>query len=200
MREIQEKIIEVCMKIAKRNEGALIIFGQLDDTYQELVEQTIKPFNIKENLKLFESLALMDGAVLVNSNGDLYAYGVSVNSTEVLKGFGTRHAAGLSASLKNTTAFVVSEEEKKIKVFKSGKMIMQIDALEKGIEKKSSEISNLLESAGVGALGIISMTTLGVVGIAFMQGVVVFGGSYYLLMKFLDQIKKTNLTHNIYKP
>jgi hypothetical protein len=142
----------------------------------------------------------MDGAVLIDAAGRLYGYGISIRSSNVLNGFGTRHAAGLSASLMGATAFVVSEEEKKIKVFKEGKMIMQIDALEKGIEHKTSEISNLLESIGIGALGFASITTLGIIGVSFMSGVMVFGGSYYLISKLIDQIKKTNLTHNIYKP
>jgi hypothetical protein len=200
MKEIQEKIIEVCMKIAKRNEGALIIFGDLSqDFYKPLIDQTIRPFNIMQNLKLFESLALIDGAVLIDLRGNLYGYGISIRSSNVLYGFGTRHAAELSASLKDTTAFVVSEEEKKIKIFKKDKMIMQIDALEKGIEKKTSEISNLLESIGVGALGFASLTALGIVGVAFIQGVMVFGGSYYLVSKLIKTIRQSNLTHNIYK-
>ena len=152
-----------------------------------MIEQTIKPFDIKENLKLFESLCLIDGAVLVSPQGKLYAYGVLIKSNRVLKDFGTRHSAGLSASLKGATAFIVSEEERKIRVFRDGKMVMQIDSLEKGIERKSNDISNLLESIGVGALGFISAPFLGFAGITFIPGVIVFGGSYYLISKLMEK-------------
>ena len=70
-----------------------------------------------------------------------------------------------------------------LRIFKNGKLIMQADALEKGIEKKSSEISQLLEGAGVGVLSVIGVTSIGIIGITLIPGVIVFGGAYYLLKK-----------------
>lgn len=185
MNDIQEKITEICIKIAKRNEGALIILGDLNkDFYTPLVEQTINSFNIRNNLKLFESLALMDGAVLVRVNGELYAYGVSIKSNQILKDFGTRHSAGISASLKGAKAFVVSEEDKKIRVFDKGKMVMQIDALQKGIEKNIPEALLIFESIGVGAVGTIGFGALiPTIGITLIPGIIFFGGSYWLFNK-----------------
>ena len=183
--KLEEEIIKVCLKIAQRKEGGLIIVGE-NVKYIPLVDQTISSFNVLKNLKLLESLALMDGAVIINKKGFMVAYGVKIKSNKVLNGFGTRHSAALSASINlNNICHLISEEERKVKIFKEGKIIMQIDALEKNITKKVSEISNLLESFGVSALGGVGAVSLGLIGITLMPGVIIFGGgAYYLLKKF----------------
>lgn len=184
MKKIQEKIIQTCIKVAKKRSGALIVFGDLDKKmYNPMVNQNVTKFSIMDNPKLFESLALLDGAVIINKKGYVEAYGVRIKSNKILNGFGTRHSAGLSVSLKGATAFIVSEEDSKIRVFKKGKKIMQIDTLEKGIEKRVPEINKLLESIGIGTLGVVGVSSIGLVGVSLIPGVIVFGGVWYLIKK-----------------
>jgi 3-deoxy-D-manno-octulosonate 8-phosphate phosphatase KdsC-like HAD superfamily phosphatase len=194
--KLEEEIIRILLKISKRGEGALIIVGDRENIkYTSLVEQTVPSFNIKDNPKLLESLALMDGAVVLDKDGNLISYGSKLKSDKIMKNFGTKHSAGLSvASIEDNIAFLLSEEESKIKIFKHGKIIMQIDALEKGIENKTSEISKLLESLGIGTLGSFGVgvvaTSVGVLGVTFIPGVLVFGGTYYLINKLNDWRKR----------
>ena len=62
-----------------------------------------------------------------------------------------------------------------------GKMIMQLDALEKNVEKDISEAVHVLESVGAGALGAIGTSLLVPgLGIALLPGIVFFGSAYYL--------------------
>lgn len=192
--KLDETIIKVLLKIAKRDEGALVIInpdGKIK--YKPLVEQAVPSFDIFKNPKLLESLALMDGAVVIDGNGKMIAYGVKINSRKVLKNYGTRHSAALSASFGENTSFVLSEEDRKIRVFKKGKIVMQIDSLEKGIEKKVSEISKVLEGVGVGTLGTIGAgiiaTSVGFAGITLIPGVIVFGGAYYLIKKLRERAR-----------
>jgi hypothetical protein len=192
-KEIEEKIIEVGLRIARRGEGALIVFGKAK--FKPLVEQKVPPFKIVDNLKLLESLALIDGAVIINHEGIMENYGVMIESEKTMKGYGTRHSAGLSASLiKGATAFVISEEDRKIRVFKDGKIVLQIDALEKGIEKRTSEIGGILASIGAGTIG-----TLGVgmlipnLGLTLIPGVIIFGSTYFLLKKVRDASENKKL-------
>ncbi len=190
--KLDEEIIKILLKIAKRGEGALIIVG--DVKHKPLVQQTVPTFNIFKNPKLLESLALMDGAVVVNEKAMMVAYGVKIDAKKVLKNFGTRHSAALSASLTGENiSFALSEEDRKIRVFKKGKMVMQIDTLEKGIEKKVSEISHILEGVGVGTIGTIGAgiiaTSVGFAGITFIPGVILFGGAYYLIKKLRERGK-----------
>lgn len=194
--KLDEEIIKVLLKVAKRGEGALIIVaGNNSVKYKPLVEQSVPKFNIIENPKLLESLALMDGAVIVDKFGVMNAYGVKIEAKKVMKNFGTRHSAALSASLvRGATSFVLSEEDRKIRVLRMGKIVMQIDTLEKGIEKNVSEMSKILEGVGVGTIGTIGAgilaTSAGFAGITFIPGVIIFGGAYYLMKKIREKERK----------
>ncbi len=179
-KEIEEILVQTGLRIAKRGEGALFVVGEVE--YKTLVEQSVPPFKVAENPKLLESLALMDGAVVINKEGLLTAYGAMIKSTATFKNFGTRHSAALSASKKKGNfVVIVSEEDRKIRILREGKMIMQIDALQKDVEKSVSQAVKILESIGAGTIGAIGTGILVPgIGIALLPGVVVFGSAYYL--------------------
>ena len=185
-KKLEEVLIQVGLRIAKRGEGALFVVGNAE--YKPLVDQKVPPFNVMENPKLLESLALMDGAVILDKNGIMKAYGVMIKAKKTFKNFGTRHSAGLSASMiKGNTIFVVSEEDKKIRILREGKMIMQIDALQKNVESSVSNAAGILESIGIGTIGTIGTGLLAPsLGIALLPGVILFGSAYYLL-KYLGK-------------
>ena len=192
-KEIEEKIIEVGLRIARRGEGALIVLGNAK--FKPLVEQKVPPLKITDNLKLLESLALIDGAVIINHEGVMENYGVMIESKETMQDYGTRHSAGLNASLnKGTTAFVISEEDRKIRIFKEGKIVLQIDALEKGIEKRTSEIGGILASVGAGTIGTLGLGVLiPNIGLTLIPGVLIFGSTYFLLKKLKDASENKKL-------
>ncbi len=178
-RKLEEILIQVGLRIAKRGEGALFVVGEAD--YKPLVNQAVPPFKAVENPKLLESLALMDGAVVIDKEGKVKAYGVLIKTKTTFKNFGTRHSAALSASKKAELVVLVSEEDKKIRILKGGKMIMQLDALQKDIDKSVPGAVNLLESVGAGTIGVIGTSLLvPSLGIAFLPGVLVFGSAYFL--------------------
>lgn len=178
-KKLEETLIQTGLKIAKRGEGALFVVGKIE--YKPLVNQTIPPFKAVSNPKLLESLALMDGAVIINEKGYVTAYGVMIKTKRTLKNFGTRHSAGLSAAKGNNLVVIVSEEERKIKILKKGKMIMQIDALQKDVEKNVSVAVKTLESIGAGTIGTIGTSLLlPTLGISFLPGIILFGSIYYI--------------------
>jgi len=178
-KHLQELLINVGLKIAKRGEGALFVVGEAK--YKTLVSQSVKSFNVLKNPKLLESLALMDGAVIISKKGKMIAYGAMIKSTRTLKNFGTRHSAALSASENGNLAVVVSEEDKKVRIIKDGKMVMQVDALQKNVEQEVSNAVNLLESVGAGTVGALGTSLLVPgLGITLLPGIVVFGSAYYL--------------------
>jgi len=179
MKEVEKVILEVALKVAKRGEGALFVIGHTE--YSPLVEQSVAPFDVTKNPKLLESLALMDGAVIINRQGMMEAYGVRVKSTKVFKNFGTRHSAGISAAEGDNVVFLVSEEDKKVRILKKGKMIMQIDALQREVEKSVGGAVDILESIGAGTIGAIGTSILApAIGLALLPGILVFGSAYYL--------------------
>ena len=179
LKKLEKTLIEVGLKIAKRGEGALFVVGDIE--YKPLVDQTVPSFDIRENPKLLESLAIMDGAVVIGKDGFMEAYGAMIKSTKTFKNFGTRHSAALSASKKGNIVVLISEEDKKVRIFKNSKMIMQIDALQKGVEESVTGAVDLLESVGAGTLGALGTSLLiPTLGITLLPGIIVFGSTYYL--------------------
>jgi len=179
IKKIQESLIHTGIKIARKGNGALFVIGETE--YEPLVDQKVPSFNIIENQKLLESLAIMDGAVIIDREGMMKAYGVMIKTDRTFKGHGTRHSAGLSAAKGSNIVVLVSEEDRKVKILKKGKLIMQIDALQKGVEDSIPKAVDLLESVGAGTIGAIGTSLLiPALGIAFLPGVVIFGSLYYI--------------------
>ncbi|MFH0808175.1 MAG: DNA integrity scanning protein DisA nucleotide-binding domain protein [archaeon] len=179
LKEIKEILLQVGLRIAKRGEGALFVVGEVK--YKPLVEQSVPPFKISDNPKLLESLALMDGAIIIDKEGIMRAYGVMIKSTRTLKNFGTRHSAGMSASKKGNLVVIVSEEDKKVRILQEGKIIMQLDSLQRDVEKSIPKAVQFLESIGAGTLGVIGTSILApTIGLTFLPGIIVFGSAYYI--------------------
>jgi DNA integrity scanning protein DisA with diadenylate cyclase activity len=178
-KKLEETLIQVGLRIAKRGEGALFVVGEVK--YIPMINQSIPPFKAVENPKLLESLALMDGAVIITKKGFVSAYGVRIKSTKIFKNFGTRHSAAISAATGDNLVVIISEEDKKVKILKKGKMIMQIDALQKNVEQNVSYAVETLETVGAGTIGAIGTSLLlPALGIAFLPGVIFFGSAYYI--------------------
>lgn len=192
IKKIEEAVIKIAIEIAKSGEGALIVIGE-NIKYERLIRQKFSRLNIFDNgaPKILKGLAVIDGAVILDKKGNLVDYGVLIKKTKAFVGYGTRHAAAVAASNNENIAVMISEEERKIKVFKNGRYLMQIDAFEKNVEKKVPMISTVLESVGAGVLGTIGTATLApTLGIALLPGIIVFGGSYYAIKAFMSKYKK----------
>lgn len=192
MKQLQEVLVQVGLRIAKRGEGALFVVGDVD--YKPLVDQSIPPFKASSNPKLLESLALIDGAVIIDSLGFVKAYGAMIKSKFTFKNFGTRHSAALSASKKpGNLVIIISEEDRKIRILQEGKIIMQIDALQKNVEQSIPKVVRILESVGAGTLGTFGAGLLiPSLGITFLPGVILFGSAYYLGKLLQNRSKNLN--------
>lgn len=194
---IEQIVLKAAIEVVRKDEGALFVIGE-GVKYERLLKQKLKPFSVFDPgaEKTLVGLAIVDGAVIITPEGIVKEYGVLIKNTRAFKGYGTRHAAGVTSSKNGSTSILCSEEERKIKIFRSGKLMMQIDALEKGIEKKvpeistmleSSEVKSLLESLGMGFIGTLGVGALApALGIALIPGVIVFGGSYYAIKKLIE--------------
>ena len=191
LKDIEEKILKIAIEIAKSGEGCLFVIGE-NAKYSKLIKQKFTKLNIFENgaEKILKGLAVIDGAVIIDKKGNLVDYGVMIRNTKPFVGYGTRHAAAFTAS-KGNVVILGSEEERKIKIFKEGKYIMQIDALQKNVEKEIPMMSKVLESTGAGLIGTIGTAVLApTLGVALIPGIIVFGGSYYAIKSFFDKYGK----------
>lgn len=188
-KRLKEALIQVGLRIAKRGEGALFIVGETE--YTALINQSVPPFKVIDNPKLLESLALMDGAVIIDKKGFVTAYGVKVKADKVFKNFGTRHSAAISAATGDNLVVIVSEEDRKVRIMKKRKVIMQLDSLQKDVEKDVSKAVQVLETIGAGAVGAVGTSILfPPLGVAILPGIVFFGSAYYLGKLIQKKIKK----------
>ena len=193
--KIEQKLIESALRVVKDGEGCLFVIKQADFNYEPLIANDLaEPFSIFEDFyqKRLDILAKIDGAVLINTKGDLIAYGIKINETRAFNGYGTRHSAAYSASLKGNISILGSQENKKVRIFKNGHIVMQIDALEKGIEQKTSQVVNILESVGAGTLGTIAAGFIMPLGISLLPGIIVFGSSHFIFKYLLQYNAKYN--------
>lgn len=182
IKNIEKTLIDIAIKIAKQEKGCLFVIKINGLNFDTLLPQDVKPFYILENQRRLEALALLDGACIVDKNGSLIAYSAKIINTKVFKGFGTRHSAAYTASLNKNVAILASEEDRKIRIFKNGKLIMQIDPMEKNIESKTKEAVNVLESIGAGSIATIGASVLApTLGITLIPEIVIFGSTYYLV-------------------
>jgi diadenylate cyclase len=191
-KDIETKLIKVAIEIAREGNGALFIIGNHIE-FSKLFKQKFEPFSVfdKGAEKILKGLAVIDGAVLLNKEGIVKNYGVMIKSSRSFLGFGTRHAAAITGSANGNTAILCSEEERKVKIFRNKRYIMQVDALEKNIEKNASGISLMLETIGAGVLGTIGVATIvPTLGITLLPGVLIFGGSYLAIKKIINRAKR----------
>ncbi|MEK6912949.1 MAG: diadenylate cyclase [Nanoarchaeota archaeon] len=192
LKQIEEKILKISIEIAREGNGALFVIGN-KVKYERLMEQKFGNLNIFETgaEKILKGLAVIDGAVIINTEGNLIDYGALIKNTKPLIGFGTRHAAAITASKEGNIVILVSEEEKKVKVFRDGKYLMQIDSLEKNVETEIPLMSKILESTGAGVIGTIGTVALApTLGVALIPGIILFGGSYFAIKSFLEKHEK----------
>jgi DNA integrity scanning protein DisA with diadenylate cyclase activity len=188
MENIEETLTKIALKIAKSGKGGIFVIMNNKFDYSPLIEQDIKPFSVYENQRRVEALAIMDGACIISPEGNLIAYSANILNVKTFIGFGTRHAGTYTASFNGNTVIMSSEEDHKVRIFKDGKYIMQIDSHEKGIETKTKEVVSILESIGAGTLTAIGVGILvPTIGITLVPGILVFSSSHYVF-KFVGQL------------
>jgi DNA integrity scanning protein DisA with diadenylate cyclase activity len=187
IKKVQQKVLEAAIELARKGEGALFVIGN-NVSYSSLIKQKMQKFSVFDDgaRKMLVSLATIDGAMIINSNGEVIAYGAMIKKARPVIGYGTRHAAASAASKDGNIAILCSEEERKVKIFKEGKFVLQMDALQKNIEKEIPEVTALLESVGAGLIGTIGVAALApALGITLLPGVIIFGASYFAIKKIL---------------
>lgn len=124
--------------------GALFVVGDAGRVMENSRPLAYNPFErshvhvgdpiVKEMLKEFSRL---DGAFVVSDSGKIvsaYRY-LEGNSEgiEIPKGLGARHVSGASITKEtNSVAVVLSESDSMVRIFKGGKLILELDPEEHG--------------------------------------------------------------------
>jgi DNA integrity scanning protein DisA with diadenylate cyclase activity len=189
---IEETLTKISLKIAKQHKGCIFVIMNNKFDYSSLIEQDIQPFKVYDHQRRVEALASLDGACIINPDGFLISYSAHILNAKSFVGFGTRHSAAYTASFNGNIVIMASEEDSKVRIFKDGKLIMQLDAFEKGIENKTKEVTSIMESIGAGTLSAIGVGILvPTVGLTLIPGIIIFSTSHYVF-KMVEQLLNGN--------
>jgi diadenylate cyclase len=134
---VMNAVLAIAKGISRSGEGGLIIIADRDDitglyeTHYPQISSTSLLTEQGMNV-VVEKLATIDGSVIITPKGELVAFGARVVKSTTLPGYGTRHAAaaGITESLPNATAVLISEESSWIKVFQQGSIVIEMDSSE----------------------------------------------------------------------
>ncbi len=128
-------LLETSKEIAKRKLGALFVISKkrkFRNLYEKLYPQVVAKTSIfdKGSKELILKLVELDGAFLLDRDGTIVAFGARILKSKALPGYGTKHAAavGITAHIQDSVAILVSEESHWIKVFKNGKIVLEMDS------------------------------------------------------------------------
>ncbi|MBI4441684.1 DNA integrity scanning protein DisA nucleotide-binding domain protein [Candidatus Woesearchaeota archaeon] len=133
--EVYNIILELSKEIARKKMGALFVIApksKFKGVYEPLYPELVAGHSINEKGMriVIEKLAELDGAFFIAENGELVTFGARIKKAHSIPGFGTRHAAasGVTTTLPDATAILVSEEVSWIRVFQGGKIILEMDS------------------------------------------------------------------------
>lgn len=142
-----ETVLNLTVELAEKGRegkpvGTIFVVGDSEKVLQLSKQMIINPFKgyeedernivnpaIKDTIREFAGL---DGAFVIDGNGTIITagryLGAAVDSTQLPRGLGSRHiaAAGITA-LTGAVAFVISESSGDARIFKDGKIMMDIE-------------------------------------------------------------------------
>jgi len=128
------QVTSLVNEMANKKKGSFFIITKEDisSKYERLYPDLFshKKINIKdkETQTLLIALAELDGAIVVDDSGYVIDYGVKIKKTKILLGHGTRHSAARGISqTKNVLPIISSEEDGRVRIFREGEMVAEIN-------------------------------------------------------------------------
>lgn len=133
-KKVISQVTQLVNEMANKKKGSFFIITKSDisNKYERLYHDLFSNKKIsifkKETQTLLLALLELDGAIVVDNAGFVVDYGVKVKKTKILFGHGTRHSAarGIS-SVPNVLSIISSEEDGKVRLFRGGDMVAEIN-------------------------------------------------------------------------
>jgi DNA integrity scanning protein DisA with diadenylate cyclase activity len=145
--EVFQVVLNLSLELAHRGRegkpvGTIFVLGDEERVMQLSKQMVINPFrgsteeesnilnpHLKETIREFSAI---DGAFIISSDGHLLAAGRYLNAASeeesIPRGLGSRHiAAGGITALTNAVAIVIAESSGDVRIFKDGKILMEIE-------------------------------------------------------------------------
>ena len=140
-RTADKKVISTCLDLAFKtvNSGSLFVIElerKQGAAYYTRVFPTVrtargKALSIKraKDIPVIKHLSQLDGATIVDKEGRLKEFGVTLKRESTFIGHGKRHAFAAGTSrVKNVICILASEEDKHVRIFRDGICLAELDA------------------------------------------------------------------------
>lgn len=185
-KKVVKQIIDIAMEFGQEKKGSFFIITNrnlkhyYNLLYTNILEKTRVKVNDKRVLPLIKKLAELDGAIIIDEDGHLCAYGAQIKKTKYYKGHGTRHSAALGISqIPGTVSIISSEEDGAVRIMKDGKTLVEINPFTKTPPTLSEKIAELITSPSISLIGGGSIGALAL-GVNPFVAAIVFTGSYIM--------------------
>lgn len=197
LKKIEAEALEVMLQVARKGEGGIMVVGEIKPKHYSCLfpnffkDKKISIFD-KGMKEVLSKLAIVDGAVIIDTNGMVTAYGTRLTVQKTELGYGTRHSAAKGISTTGMVAILASEQDRVVRIFKAGKKIMEINPHTRNVEKNINKIVKILNSPEVSAIaaGAVGSALLAGSTAAVLPGVILFGGGYLISQKLMGMIKQ----------
>jgi hypothetical protein len=199
---VEKEVIKACMDIAIQNteKGCLFVVDlnkKVKSNYFTKVFQVLKGEDGKllsvrkeEDKYIIKHLSTIDGATIIDKDGEMREFGVTLKNSSTFFGHGKRHAFALGTSrLKNIVCVLASEEDKHVKLFRDGVCIANVDSKEytpaklrqRIVDVLDTPLSKILIGAGI-ATSILTLNPI--------PAIVTITGSSVIVSYGFDRLKK----------
>ncbi len=145
--EVFQVVLNLALELAHRGRegkpiGTIFVLGDEERVMQLSKQMVINPFrgytdeesnilnpDLKETIREFSAI---DGAFIISGDGRVLSAGRYLNAASeeesMPRGLGSRHmAAGGITALTNAIAIVIAESSGDVRIFKNGKILMEIE-------------------------------------------------------------------------
>ncbi len=185
-KDLVKIIIDIAMEFGQEKKGTFFIITNRNINkyyswlYTNILEKTMVKINNKRMLPLVKKLAELDGAVIIDEDGFLRAYGAQINKIKLYKGHGTRHSAALGISeIPGTLSITSSEEDGAVRIMRGGRTLIEINPFTKTPPTLSEKIADMVTSPSLPVIGGGSIGAIAL-GLNPFVAAVVFTGSYIM--------------------
>ncbi|MEM2974771.1 MAG: DNA integrity scanning protein DisA nucleotide-binding domain protein [Candidatus Micrarchaeia archaeon] len=179
-----KKIVDMAMEFGREKKGSMFVITSSDISryYKMLYPDLFSGRNLNINDKsvavVVKALSNLDGAIVLDEEGTVIAYGVEITKTIPYKGHGTRHSAALGiSSIPGTISIVSSEEDGCVRIFRNGMTLIEINPFTKTPPTLSEKIADILTSSHIPLIGGGSLASVAL-GVNPLVAAIVFTGSY----------------------
>lgn len=194
-------IVEACIELSYGQfEGCLFAVelsrpgkGYYKASNEDIFKKAGKRLSVldERDRVIIRKLASLDGAMIINQKGELMHFGATLNYSRNFIGHGKRHAFALGTTrhVPEVVCILASEEDRKIRAFRNGFLIAEIDEETKLPTKATHRVAELLTSRVTGLI-VASGIAASILTLNPIPAIVTISGTQIIVYAGFERIKQ----------